>query len=136
MAKKYLFKQQVLKIHTLGLTVYCETECGQYREECEAIDKYDYDSYVRWAKDDNKWGHQSLGKHDENGMTCIAHLPSRDDGQSIVSFCTGLALAAVSNVCGSINLQMASRTAGVIFANLQIEEIEVEDEPKEKEGKV
>lgn len=117
------FKKQVLKIQTMGLTVYCGTEFGQYRKECEEIDKYDYASYAKWAEKGGKWGHNKIGKADELGITFVAMLPSRNDGQSLVAFCAGIALATVANVCpNSVSVPMVSRLAGVIFSNLQIEE--------------
>ena len=118
-------KQQILKIQTMGLTVYCETQCGQYRRECEAISAYQYHEYVEWAKGGNKWGHQKL-QGDENGVTFVVSLPNPNDGQSLVSLCSGLAMACVVTILGfgNFNIQMASRLSGVIFANLQWEDIE------------
>jgi hypothetical protein len=135
MAKKTILKQQRLRIETMGLTVYCETEFGQYRDVCEAIDKFDYDDYAKWAEDGTKWGHQKLGKSDEKGVVYIAMLPKAGDGQSLVQFCAGLALSTV--ICTNVNVSvpLVSRLAGVIFSNLKFDEIEVEDEPKTEEGK-
>lgn len=125
MEKQYQFTKQVLNIQTMGLTVYCETEFGQYRNECEAIDKSGYQCYANWAERGGKWGHNKLGTGDECGVTFVASLPKRTDGMSVVSFCAGLALATVSTVCpNSVSIPMVSRLAGVIFNNLQVEEVE------------
>lgn len=129
-----IFKQQVLRIQTMGLTCYCETEFGQYREECEAIDRFDYHDYEKWAKGGSKWGHRILGTGDTNGVTFVAQLPRFSDSQSVVAFCAGLAFSTIVTVNNNnINVSMLSRLAGVIFNNLHTETIEVEDTEK-KEG--
>ncbi len=134
MAKRRVFKSQVLEVKTMGLTVYCETECGQFRKQCEAIDEYDYHDYEKWAKDGTKWGHRILGRGDDNGVKFIAMLPHFFDSQSIVSFCAGLAFSTVCTVNNNnVSVGMVSRLAGVIWANLQTEDIEYEDEPKKED---
>lgn len=134
MAKRRIFKSQVLKVKTMGLTVYCETEFGQFRKECEAIDEYDYRDYWKWAKDGTKWGHRIIGKGDDNGVQFVAMLPQFNDSQSIVSFCAGLAFSTVCTVNNNnVSVGMVSRLAGVIWANLETEDIDIEDKPKEEE---
>lgn len=132
--KKRVFKKAVIHIHTMGLTVYCETKAGQYRLECEGISKFDYDSYIDWAKKGDKWGYQKIGKADENGVTFAASLPKITDMQGIVSFCAGLAFATIAFVCpNAINGSLLSRVAGVIYNCLMedaTEEIEEKEEKK------
>lgn len=125
--KKRKFKQQIVTVKTMGLTMYCETEFGQYRKECEAIDKRTYEKYAEWAEKGGKLGNQIIGDCNSNGVTMIAKLPNADDGQSIVSFCAGVAMMTVNAVCeGSFNINMASRVAGVVFSRLEYEEVEEE----------
>lgn len=130
--KKKVFKKQVITIHTMGLTAYCETECGQFRKEGESINKYDYKSYEDWASSGKKWGYTRLGKGDENGVTFAVMLPHFYDDESIVSLCAGLAFQTIANTCPSaISGPMLSRLAGAIYTNLMLtatEEIEEEDE--------
>ena len=134
MAKKNQFKKkQKLHIETWGLTVYCETEVGERKQECETIDSYDYHEYEKMFDDDH-WGHLTLGTCDCQKVVIIAKLPKLSDAQSVVSFCAGLAHSTVALANPqNVSTPFVSRLAGVIFNNLKIEEIEVEDEPK-KEG--
>ena len=133
MAKIIQFKKkQKLHIETWGLTVYCETEAGEWKQECEAVDRFDYHRYEKWVDDDH-WGHQTLGTCDVHKVVIIAKLPKWSDPQSVVAFCAGLAHATVTlSNPQNVSTPFVSRLAGVIFSNLKVEEVEVEDgKPRE-----
>ncbi len=134
---KTIFKKQVLRVQTLGLVAYCETEFGQFRSECEKSSSYVYnDVYGKWAKKDNKWGFSTLSTNDGNTTSMVVKLPDLSDGESVVNLCASLALIAVNNACsGHVDTGMVGRAAGVIYNNLilNIETVETEER---KEGEV
>ena len=125
---KVKFKKHVLKVKTIGLKAYCETEFGQYREECMAIDDYGYNhKYADWAKKEEKWGFTALGINNENGATYVVKLPDISDKGSIVNLVASLALSALlyTNKEG-INVPMVGRVSEVIYNSLMYETIEEE----------
>jgi len=137
MAKKIIFKQQVLHVKTLGLVAYCETEFGQFRSECEKSNSYVYNYvYGKWAKKDNKWGFSTLNTNDGNTTSMIVRLPDLSDGESVVNLCASLAFIAVNNACsGHVDTGMVGRAAGVIYNNLILnsETVDTEDEQEQEE---
>lgn len=126
--KKRRFIQQIVHVETMGLNIYCETELGQYKKECQDIDSYEYGKYEEALKKGNRWGWRKIAQTDSYGVTFIVLLPQYYDQQGIVNFCASLALTTVAEVVGTnINPTMVGRLAGVIYSNLYTEEIEEEE---------
>lgn len=127
--KKKRFKKQIVHVETMGLTIYCETELGQYKKECEDISIYGYDRYEFSMKKKDRWCWCKL-QEDEgtSGIAYVALLPPYHDQQGVVNFCASLAVAVVEHVTRNTNnASMIGRVAGVIYANLQTEEVETKE---------